>query len=276
MKFVPTGVGEVLLQLQETIKQLGNQLSQRLDFFERSMDPSRAILPSSIHVPEYLEEVLKFYDPEEKQRRCCLTKDVDAGPPEGMSSGKGKGKPKTDEEKLKQMEYVIAAHLIRTSDTKGYLKINSMHPTKETITSLSPRASILLTKKFEFLFDLYFWALLPENPLLRMPHYKVHVFVKKDRFLDILRPTVAELYQGKLDTWIDELQQYNSHNVRFTEDRCPSFRAVSEHAQVAVSLAKQCGWIGAEEANALKSYTNLSPVHSRAVSDASGSEAASQ
>ncbi len=275
---MPADVAGALLgfeqRFEQTLTQLSKTLSRRLDLLENSMGPSRVILPSSIHVPEYLEKVVKFYYAKDKKRRCCLTGHVSDGPLEAMAMSKAKDKPKSKDNKIKAMQYVMAAHLIRTSDTKGYLKINIMHPYKETITSRSPRAAILLQKKFEFLLDLYFWALLPENPLTQNPHYLVHVFVKKDRYLEILRQTVAEIYQDHLDEWIDELQSHHLSKVQFAEDRCPSFRAVSEHAQAAVSFAKQCGWIDEDEAGALKSYADLSPVHSPTVSNADGSETA--
>jgi hypothetical protein len=156
---------------------LGEKLNQRLDYIDRCLSRPKAYIPSSIHSADYIHTVIQFYG----ERICCLTGYKDLGNPEeqGYSKGKTKAK-KTDAEKLEHTKFVNAAHLIRTSEVQAYINVNVCNLQKEKLSPKSPRAAILLTKKFEVLLDLYLWTLIPVDPMSSAPHFLVCVLVKKD------------------------------------------------------------------------------------------------
>jgi hypothetical protein len=94
------------------------------------------------------------------------------------------------------------------------------------------------------------------------PHYVVHVLFKKDAAWNVLRTSIHEFYLNLIDGWLEELLRFQGREIQFEETKCPSFRAVSHHAEVAVSRAKDNGWIDFNQAAALKSFSALSPLHS--------------
>lgn len=238
-------------------------VTRRLDYMDRRQSRPKGYAPSSIHDPQYIHDVVQFYG----KRICCLTGHEDKGKPEEQGNSKGKMKTKkTDAEKLAETEYVNAAHLIRTSEPQVYIDVNMANPQREELNPKSPRAAILLTKKFEVLLDMYLWTLIPADPTSSKPHYLVHVLFKKDASWNVLRTCIPNLYLQSIDEWLDQLQGFQGKEIQFEETKCPSFRAVSHHAQVAVNMAKDNGWIDLDQAVALKSFHALSPLHSPAAS----------
>jgi hypothetical protein len=248
-----------LSQLSQRVEDLDQKVTLRLDYIDRSLSRPKVYVPSSIHDPKYIHAVVEFYG----KRMCCLTGQEDLGKPEeqGYSKGKAKAK-KTDAEKLAEMGYVNAAHLIRTSELQAYIDVNSANPQKEELNPKSPRAAILLTKKFEVLLDMYLWTFIPVNSMSSKPHYVVRVLFKKDAAWNVLRTSIHEFYLNLIDGWLEELLSFQGREIQFEETKCPSFRAVSHHAEVAVSRAKDNGWIDFNQAAALKSFSALSPLHS--------------
>jgi hypothetical protein len=238
-------------------------VTRRLDYMDRSLSRPKAYVPSSIHDPQYIHDVVTFYG----KQICCLTGHEDKGKPEEQGYSKGKTKTKkTDAEKLAETGYVNAAHLIRTSEPQVYIDVNIAYPGREELNPKSPRAAILLTKTFEVLLDMYLWTLIPADPMLSKPHYVVRILFKKDAAWNVLWTCIHDVYLQWIDGWLDELQGFQGREIRFEETKCPSFRAVSHHAQVAVSRAKDNGWIDFHQAVALKSFSAFSPLHSPAAS----------
>lgn len=263
---------EKLEKIYMRVEDLDQKVTRRLDYIDSSLSRPKVYTPSSIHDPDYIHAVVEFYG----KRICCLTGCADSGNPEeqGYSKNKAKAK-KTDAEKQAEMLYVNAAHLIRTCELDAYIKANSTNQ-KEELTSQSPRAAILLTKKFEVLLDMYLWTLIPADPKSSKPHYVVHVLFKRNAAWNVLRTSVNEFYLKFIDGWLEELQTFHEQKIEFEETKCPSFRAVSHHAEVAVSKAKDNGWINFDQAAALKSFSALSPLHSPAASNSFQNSAPSQ
>ena len=249
-----------LLQRQEDRDE---KMMRRLDYIESSLSRPIIKIPTSIHDADYIQAAVGFYG----ARKCCLTERIDPKNPgeEGCSQGMAKGK-KTDEEKLADTLNVNAAHLIGRTEVNMYIKVNKENPKKKALTPKSPRAAILLTKKFEVLLDMYLWTLIPADPASSAPRYVVHVFAKKDAAWDVLRTTLNSFYLKHVNKWLEEIHALHGKEICFEETKCPSFRAVSHHAEQAVRHAKDNGWIELEQALALKSFSALSPLHSPAAS----------
>jgi hypothetical protein len=216
-----------------------------------------SFLPSSSHDPQFISCVATFYG---GARKCCLTGVVDPG-----QGG--------------QFEFndrVIAAHIIRTAEPMLLLQINATHPNREFLTFQSPREAILLQKKWEILFDLHCWCLLPENPLSRDPVFTVHVFASAQTDTDKVKLSflTSKKPPYPLEDWIQELTVYHGKQVTFDPNSKPSFRALSAHALQTVQFATVMRWIDDAQAAAFQIYGELSPIHSPPVSEAAVFEGA--
>jgi hypothetical protein len=233
---------------QEYIVQELQKLSRQMERLHMTTHSQFSFLPSSTHDEQFIQNVVTFYG---NKRCCCLTGALDPG--------HGGGLPEYDR--------VHASHIIRTSDPGLLLAMNQAYRDREFLTSESPRNAILLQKRWEVLFDLHCWCLLPESPLSTTPNFKVHVFASTDgpEQMTFLQASVKKPYP--LHDWISCLQSYHGKSITFAQDHAPSFRALSAHALQTVQFANAMRWNVDDAADVFRPFADLSGLHSPPAGD---------